>query len=330
MIIRAVENFHQALNDRVASGMVLAIVIALIASSVITHLLGKSKRISEKRYDELVKRIRSWAVIIFCIVVPIFFGREATMLGVFLLSAYCFREFSRATGLFRERLVCSVVVLGMALVTFASLDHWYGFFVALAPLTVISVAAIPIFQDRPQGYLQRVGLGILGFMLFGYSFAHLAFIANDSNFRAIILMIIVLVEINDVFAYLCGSLFGKRKLVPNTSPGKTIAGAAGALVCTSLLTVFLGGLVFAGTVMAATPLLLLLGIVISAVGQLGDLVLSSIKRDIGVKDLGTSIPGHGGLLDRFDSLTLVAPAAFHFIGYFIGFGLDQPIRIFTS
>jgi len=330
MSMRLIENVQSALNDKVASGMILAIILALAISGIITYLLGRSKRISEKRYDELVKRIRSWAVIIFCIVAPIAFGRETTMLGIFLLSVYCFREFSRATGLFRERLICTLVVIGMALVTFASLDNWYGFFEALAPLTVISLAAIPIFQDRPQGYLQRVGLGILGFMLFGYSFAHLTFMANDSNYRAIILMIILLVEINDVFAYLCGSLFGKKKLVPNTSPGKTVAGAAGALVCTSLLTVFLGGLVFDGTVMQSTHLLLAFGIVISAVGQLGDLVLSSIKRDIGVKDLGATIPGHGGLLDRFDSLTLVSPAAFHFIAYFVGFGLGQPVRIFTS
>jgi len=65
-------------------------------------------------------------------------------------------------------------------------------------------------------------------------------------------------------------------------------------------------------------------------GQFGDLMVSSIKRDIGIKDMGASIPGHGGLLDRFDSMLLVAPAVFYYIGFFRGFGLDQPTQILTS
>jgi len=73
-----------------------------------------------------------------------------------------------------------------------------------------------------------------------------------------------------------------------------------------------------------------LGLIVSVAGQFGDLMVSSIKRDIGIKDMGASIPGHGGLLDRFDSMLLVAPAVFHYIAFFRGFGLDQPTRIFTG
>ena len=73
-----------------------------------------------------------------------------------------------------------------------------------------------------------------------------------------------------------------------------------------------------------------LGVLVSVLGQFGDLVLSSVKRDLGVKDLGVTIPGHGGLLDRFDSLLLVAPLVFHYVGYFVGFGLDQPVRVISG
>jgi phosphatidate cytidylyltransferase len=76
--------------------------------------------------------------------------------------------------------------------------------------------------------------------------------------------------------------------------------------------------------------LVTLGVIISVVGQLGDLMLSSIKRDLGIKDTGAIIPGHGGLLDRFDSLILVAPAVFHFVGYFLGFGFFEQKRIFSG
>ncbi len=77
-------------------------------------------------------------------------------------------------------------------------------------------------------------------------------------------------------------------------------------------------------------LLLGLGAIVSIGGQAGDLMLSSIKRDLGIKDMGVVIPGHGGMLDRFNSILLVASAAFRHIGYFVGFGLDQPVRIYAG
>ncbi len=189
----------------------------------------------------------------------------------------------------------------------------------------IAIASIPL--DRPQGYVQRVGLGVYGFFLFGAALAHFGYMANDPNYRPIMLMLLLAVGLNDVGAFCFGKTIGGPKLVPHTSPNKTISGALGALVTTTTVVALLGHFVFAGTLMD-TPLILIgLGLIVSVAGQLGDLMLSSIKRDIGIKDMGHAIPGHGGILDRFNSLLLVAPSAFHYIGYFIGFGLDQPTRL---
>ena len=127
-----------------------------------------------------------------------------------------------------------------------------------------------------------------------------------------------------------GKTIGRRKLLPNTSPNKTLGGALGAVVLTSLLAAGIGHYVFLDTPLDRTLHLLVLGLIISVLGQCGDLVISSIKRDLGVKDMADVIPGHGGLLDRFDSLLLVAPALFHYIGYFWELGLDQPTHIFTG
>lgn len=323
-------SLQSAWNDLFVRSIVFSIFGLLIFSSLISVSLFRSGRIQQKRYDELVSRIRSWWFLVVCIVCPILLGKEATIIGVLLLSLVCFREFARATGLFRERCISALVVLGIVLVMFAALDHWYGFFAALAPLTVIAIVALPVLQDRPSGYIQRTALGVLGFMLFGYSFGHLAYISNDVRYQAILLSIIVLTELNDVFAYVCGSIFGRRKLCPHTSPGKTVAGALGALIVTSALGAWFTHIVFVDTALDQPLWSVLFGATIAIVGQLGDLVLSSIKRDLGIKDLGTSLPGHGGFLDRFDSLTLVAPATFHFIGYFVGFGLDRPVRIITG
>jgi phosphatidate cytidylyltransferase len=138
------------------------------------------------------------------------------------------------------------------------------------------------------------------------------------------------VELNDIFAYCSGKLIGRRKLAPNTSPNKTLGGALGAVVLTTCLYGILAHFIFLGTSLD-TPLHLgTMGLLLSLTGQWGDLVLSSIKRDLGIKDMAATIPGHGGLLDRFDSLLFVGPALFHYVQYFRGVGTDGPMRIITG
>jgi phosphatidate cytidylyltransferase len=202
--------------------------------------------------------------------------------------------------------------------------------VALTPLTICIIAALAICRDEPKGYIQRVALGIFAFLLFGVCFGHLGYFSNDGNFRSILLWLITCVEMNDVFAYIVGKTMGRKKLAPNTSPNKTIAGALGALVLTTALATTLGHFAFSGTRMDNPGRLILAGLILSLSGQLGDLTLSSIKRDLGIKDWAATFPGHGGLLDRFNSLLFAAPAVFHFIGYVQGIGLNQPPRIITG
>jgi phosphatidate cytidylyltransferase len=161
---------------------------------------------------------------------------------------------------------------------------------------------------------------------------HIGYMANDVDYRPRILLFLFAVEANDVFAFLVGKTLGKRQLCPNTSPNKTIAGALGALVLTTLLVMGLGIFVFRETALYSWPLLALLGVLISVSGQLGDLALSSIKRDLGIENMGVLIPGHGGLLDRFDSILLAAPVYFHYVSYFVGFGVSahDQTRIITG
>jgi phosphatidate cytidylyltransferase len=252
------------------------------------------------------------------------------ILAVGILSLLCYREYARATGLFREKAVSLLVVLGILALTFTELDHWYGLFVALPPFTFGLIAVGAMLRDRPHGYIQRVALGVLGFAVFGSGLGHLGYLANDRNYRPMLILILLSVELNDIFAFIVGKTLGKRKLAPNTSPNKTVAGAVGALVLTTLLVAGVGWFVFEGTVLASPVHLVTLGVLISVLGQLGDLMMSSIKRDLGIKDMAATIPGHGGLLDRFDSVILVAPAVFHYINYFVGVGTDEPPRVLTG
>lgn len=302
----------------------------LAIAPIAIFILGKLGKLDTKNRAELRARYLSWLVMAPILLVPILLGPGWTILGVLLLSIACYREFARATGVFRHRLISFVVVFGITLVHLAAFDHWYELFVALFPIVSALIACVGILADQPKGYVQRVALGTFGFMLFGCAMGHLAYFANDTHYRAILILIIVTVELNDVFAYIVGKSIGGPKLSPNTSPGKTIAGSLGAVVLTTALAATLAHFVFQNTPLDMPLRLIVLGLIISVVGQLGDLMLSSIKRDIGVKDLGTIIPGHGGLLDRFDSIILVAPAVFHYVGYFVGVGDDQPQRIITG
>lgn len=321
--------YEQAFEHPVTFWATVAMAVVLLVTPIVIYLLGRMERISAGTRTELFRRYATWLVITPVLLIPILLGALWTILGVTALSLLCYREYARATGLFREKLVSLLVTLGILAVNFAVLDHWYGFFQALTPLGVVTIAALSILVDRPQGYIQRVALGVFGFTLFGTCLAHLGYIANDANYRPVLILIFLSVELNDIFAYMVGKTLGRRKLMPDTSPNKTVAGALGALVLTIVLVMLLGSAVFAGTKMDSPWLLGGLGAIISVAGQLGDLMLSSIKRDLGLKDMGVMLPGHGGLLDRFDSLILVAPAAFHYIGYILGFGLDQQVRILT-
>ncbi|MDZ4860987.1 MAG: phosphatidate cytidylyltransferase [Candidatus Hydrogenedentes bacterium] len=322
--------YSRAFDLPVVAAVSGAILLLLIITPLLIWLLVMTGKVSNIHRRELMLRYYSWLVLTPLLLLPILAGAAWTILGVGVLSLVCYREFARAVGLFREKLISLLVAAGILAITFAVIDNWYAFFVALTPITISIIAAAAILQDQPKGYIERVALGVLAFVLFGSSFGHLGFFANDPHYRGYLILILLCVEMNDVFAYISGKTIGRRKLAPNTSPNKTLGGALGALLFTTLLVCALGSFVFAGTVLASWHHLLTLGILISIGGQFGDLMMSSIKRDLGIKDMGVTIPGHGGFLDRFDSIILVAPAVFHYVNYFVGIGPEQARRIISG
>ena len=150
-----------------------------------------------------------------------------------------------------------------------------------------------------------MSLAIVGFIYIGWMFGHLAFLANSTNAYGYLLYILFATEINDVAAFTCGKLFGKRQFRSNISPKKTPGREPLAARwwfpwrcrgCCDFPLLHFG----------ATQLILT-GLIVGIGGQLGDLSISVIKRDVGIKDMGARIPGHGGILDRIDSLILCSP-----------------------
>ena len=291
---------------------------------VVSGLLLAVLRMTGRDVSSPLSTYRGWLVMIPIVLGTLLLGREATIGGVTLLAAFGFREFARATGLYDDWWLTGIVYLAIValgavtLMTDPRLDQpgWYGFFMALPTFVIALILLVPVLRNRARGELQQVALAIFGFIYFGWMFMHLGFLANTANAYGYLLFLVFAVEINDVAAFTFGKMFGKRKLRDRISPNKTLAGSVGAIGVSLLLP----WLLWFSFPHFSPALLILTGLIVGIGGQLGDLVVSYIKRDIGIKDMGTTIRGHGGILDRVDSMIFVAPIFFHMVRWFSGTG----------
>lgn len=309
----------------------LAIVIGVfVLVPVVMLTLQAMDKLNEKTRADAWLRYRTWLWIAPLVLVPVLWCKLGAILAITAMSLLAYREFARATGFFRHRALSAIVVIAILTMALAALDHWYGLFVAVGPLAIVLLAGTAVVADEPRGYLQRVALAAFALMLFGSSLMHLAYFTNHELYRPILCLLFLCTQASDIAAYCAGKAFGHRKVFANTSPNKTLAGHVGALLVAAPLAAVLMHLILPNTVVDTWHRLALFGLLVAIGAQFGDLVLGSIKRDLGVKDLASTLPGHGGVSDRVNSILLVAPAAFHFVGYFMGIGLDSPIRIFTK
>jgi phosphatidate cytidylyltransferase len=298
--------------------LIIAGSVLVLAGLTIAILKWGLKRNAEHAWHAF----RGWLIMIPLVIGAILLGRTATILFFGIVAIVGFTEFARATGLYRDWLITGWVYLGIAGITIVTLISppgetligWYGMFMALPVYVVAGVLLMPILRDKTKGQLQLIALGIVGFIYIGWMFGHLAFLANGRNAAGAILFLLFSVPLCDVAAFTFGKMFGRHKMRPNISPNKTWEGSFGAfLVGMALPWIFRFSLEGFGA-----RELILAGLIVGVGSQLGDLSISVIKRDIGIKDMGALIEGHGGVLDRIDSLIYVAPLFFHMTRYFVG------------
>lgn len=183
----------------------------------------------------------------------------------------------------------AMTILPMAFIVAAIVQLWYG---SEQPFREAAYTLLPMFYVA-------IPLGLMPLI--------------HSSYNAMV-MLIILVWVNDSAAYMGGSWLGKHKMWPRHSPGKTWEGTAIGVLVTALLAVFVGPLFNSGI---AWYHWMVLGLICSVVGTLGDLVESMLKRSVGLKDSGNIMPGHGGFLDRFDSLLAITPCAFVYLNLFV-------------
>jgi phosphatidate cytidylyltransferase len=187
----------------------------------------------------------------------------------------------------------------LLLLSFATLEY------QLHPAWFIVPAGLWLFSTLRWGFNLSGLLSFLWLALPYSSFLALGWLTGDYSYHFLLpLAVIALVWLNDTFAYLTGSLLGRHQMTPVLSPGKTWEGFAGGVIFT-----LLGGWItwrITGTLGAGTWLAI--SLIIGSLGLAGDLFESGLKRTVKVKNTGNLLPGHGGILDRFDSLLFVAPA----------------------
>ena len=301
------------MSDSQASRAVLWLTASiLVAFGLVVGVMAVAARLRGRRRGGVVTKYLAWLVMLPPIILPLVLSRTLFQVVVLLLSLQCIREFARVTGLWRDRAVMWVCYALTGGIYAAVLGGWYGLHQAAPAVAVGLLLLVPIARGRYEHMLQKVCLSILAVLYFGWFLSHFAYLRSLGRGVAYAFFLMVLVECNDALGYLWGSWLGRRKLSPRISPSKTVEGAVLAGASVVVLSYALGR-----TLLAAAPGgLLLLGLLTAVLGVCGDLVVSFIKRDLRVKDMGAAIPGHGGFLDRLDSLVLTAPVFFHLVRCF--------------
>lgn len=231
---------------------------------------------------------------------------------VLLIVFYASKEYT--TVLKHKGFLPSLKIILTSSLLFAALAYFNRFDLIPLAFTLSAIMAFMwVLFCGKQPYIANVATTILGFLYCGWFPLHLLFLRNLDNGAGYTVMLFFAVLVTDTFCYFVGSRFGTHKLSAVISPNKTIEGSIGGTIMCLLFSLALGipiGLPWYHA--------LILGILIAAFAQIGDLCESMIKRDCGVKDSSNVLPGHGGFLDRTDSYILTIPVVYYYLQYIAG------------
>jgi phosphatidate cytidylyltransferase len=303
--------------DRPMLWLVEGVVGGLIAASLIGFFLSlraKSER-GKATIQNLNARIRAWWIMIGIFSIAMLVGPVGSLVLFGFISFLALREYVSLI----PTVPADHRTLFWSFFVFTPLQywilamHWYG--VASIMIPVYAFLFVPVrlvLSGETAGFLDRAARIHWGLMVCVYciSYAPALLILDIPGYRQqsgkLLLFLVIVVQLSDVFQYIWGKLLGKRRIAPLVSPNKTWEGFVGGVASASLLGMGLWWLT------PFSPLQALgMSLVITLLGFAGGLIMSAIKRDRGVKDFGSIIEGHGGILDRVDSICFSAPVFFH-------------------
>lgn len=287
-----------ALSDPIFRAYAVIVVAVLVTAGIVLLLLQFVIRIV---LGSVWKTYRAWLWMAPLAAIFVFAGRVPFIVGATAVGLLAVREFLRVSKLSDDRLLSGAVYFGIVLTGIVAL---FGRDLAtVSVLTIVVLLLVPVLRNQVTGELRKMSLGILAFVLLGWMWGHLGLLANSPNRYGYLCFVIFATEVTDVAAFIFGKIFGRHLLRSEISRGKTWEGALGALLAAMALPWLLR---FSFPFFGAGQLLLT-GLIVGLGAPFGDLSLSLLKRDLGAKDWGVAIPGHGGVLDRIDSLIFVAP-----------------------
>ncbi len=299
-------------------------IVALLAlASLIGWWLQRRKGATEVVLN-LNSRVRAWWVMVAVLGVCFMLGPVANVVVFAFISFFALREFITLTptraGDHLPLVVAFYVLIPVQY--WLIYDQWYGLFSIFLPVyAFLGLPALAVFGGDTEHFLERTTKIQWGVMIAIYCISHApALLMLDLRGYAdqgplLLLYLMLVVQISDVMQYVFGKLFGKRKLAPTVSPSKTVEGLVGG----GLAAVAIGTSLW--WITPFTPLQsALMSALIVAAGVFGGLALSAVKRSLGAKDWGSMIEGHGGMMDRMDSVSFAAPVFFHVTRYFFSGG----------
>ncbi len=299
-------------------GVLCVLILASLVASILKKRVGPDD--TNPVIENLVARINAWWAMVVLLAIAMFFGRAGAVILFGFLSFAAMREFLTLTAKSRadhySLAVAFFVVLPFQY--YLVWIDWYGLYSIFIPVyAFLFLPIISALRGETDNFLTRVSETQWGLMICVFAASHVPALLTlqipgyEGKSILLIAFLVVVVQGSDVLQYVFGKLFGRRKIAPVLSPAKTWEGFLGGVLSSSMLGALLWWM---------TPFTLwqafLVSLLITVMGFFGGLVMSAIKRDKGVKDWGHLIAGHGGIIDRLDSVVFSAPIFFHVVRYF--------------
>ncbi|SHK55173.1 phosphatidate cytidylyltransferase [Chryseobacterium polytrichastri] len=261
----------------------------------------------ENKFADVPLRVKTWIYIILVFAIGI---SHPLAMKVFIswISFQCFFEFLRMFNVNTNKIILSIFI-GISqffLLYFLNIENYFLYSLGVS---IIVLLYFSILKSSRKQVLEI----LTALLICLFAFPHLVFIRENTSGIYAIIFVVVVTELNDVFQYLMGKFFGKHKIVPKISPNKTLEGFLGGVFLTIILSNILGFFLLNSNILTNT----ILGFILGISGFFGDVFMSYLKRKNDIKDTGNLLPGHGGLLDRMDSLIFNAPIFFWMLSFLL-------------